>query len=504
LTTADAAVSLLASLANLTTEAVIPMLAALCRNALRHALFVFVFLLWVPSAGAWTWPVAGPVVQGFSFDPAHPYAGGQHRGIDIAAPTDSPVVAPLSGVVSFAGTVPTSGKSVTIDTADGLSITLTHLGSIAVARDAAVAEGGAVGTIGPSGTPEVDGPYVHLGVRMAADPQGYLDPLGFLPVLASPLPPAPAPAPAADPGPVPAPVPAEPPAAPAPPAEALPPVAPPPPVESPAPADAPVPPAVDVPAVQLPTVERPVAEPPAAAPPVVAPVALAPVAVESAPVETVPPVVVDPPVLPDAPGEPVIAPDGLREATAVDPVAVPRMTVVRAAPRSRPAAGPPVGVVRASRVRPLGRRASLQVDVRPAASTTAAARRAHRDLEPAAALSGVRVHRAISRAWLVLALLAFGGLAAVCVAAARIIRGPSPISEEARPDRLVAEDPGCARVAVRERAAPHRPRGGLRRAGRRVRAVPPPQGQRRLDGERDGRARHAGDGVRRQERRVAA
>ena len=35
-------------------------------------------------AGAWTWPADGPVLQPFSFDPEHPKAPGQHRGIDVA------------------------------------------------------------------------------------------------------------------------------------------------------------------------------------------------------------------------------------------------------------------------------------------------------------------------------------------------------------------------------------------------------------------------------------
>ena len=34
----------------------------------------------VSAAGAWTWPVDGPVLRPFSFDRAHPYAAGQHRG----------------------------------------------------------------------------------------------------------------------------------------------------------------------------------------------------------------------------------------------------------------------------------------------------------------------------------------------------------------------------------------------------------------------------------------
>ena len=124
----------------------------------------------------------GPVLKSFAYDVAHPYAAGQHRGVDIGADSaGTAVVAPAAGTVSFAGTVPTSGKSVTIETADGYSVTLTHLGSIAVSKGATVTEQDTVGTVGPSGTPEVDGPYVHLGIRVTSDPNGYVDPLGLLP-----------------------------------------------------------------------------------------------------------------------------------------------------------------------------------------------------------------------------------------------------------------------------------------------------------------------------------
>lgn len=128
----------------------------------------------------------GKVLQPFSYDEAHPYAAGQHRGIDIGADAaGETVVAPEAGTISFAGTVPTSGKSVTIETADGYSVTLTHLGSIGVAKGASVSEGVAIGTIGPSGTPEVDVPYLHLGIRQTADANGYVDPLGLLPPLSA-------------------------------------------------------------------------------------------------------------------------------------------------------------------------------------------------------------------------------------------------------------------------------------------------------------------------------
>lgn len=129
-----------------------------------------------------SWPVQGPVLRPFVYDEAHPYAAGQHRGIDIGASgAGENVVAPAAGTVSFAGTVPTNGKSITIVTADGYSVTLTHLGSILVAKGAAVAERDAIATIGPSGTPEFARPYVHLGIRHTADADGYLDPLEFLP-----------------------------------------------------------------------------------------------------------------------------------------------------------------------------------------------------------------------------------------------------------------------------------------------------------------------------------
>ena len=174
-------------------------------------------LLLAPAASAWTWPAAGPVLQPFQFDPSHPYAAGQHRGVDLGGAEGSTVLAPAAGTVSFAGTVPSSGKSVTIETPDGYSLTLTHLGSISVDRNAAVAEGGPVGTIGPSGDGEVAQPYVHLGVRLTAQAQGYLDPLTLLPPrgAAPPVDPAPAPSPAPVPPPAAAPAPAPPPAAPA-------------------------------------------------------------------------------------------------------------------------------------------------------------------------------------------------------------------------------------------------------------------------------------------------
>src|SRR5262249_52880415 len=144
----------------------------------RIAVIAFCALvLPVSAAQAWTWPVDGLVLRPFSFDRAHPYTAGQHRGVDLSAPTGANVVAPAEGVVSFAGTVPTGGKTVSIDTPSGYTATLVHLGSIGVRRGVHVAEDAVVGTVGPSGVVDLSQPYVYFGLRLTSDEQGYVDPL---------------------------------------------------------------------------------------------------------------------------------------------------------------------------------------------------------------------------------------------------------------------------------------------------------------------------------------
>ncbi len=170
---------------------------------MRHRLVLLPVLLatlvCAPPALAWTWPQDGPVLQPFILG-GDPYAAGQHRGIDVAGPPGAAVRAPTAGTVSFAGFVPSGGRTVTIQTADGLAVTLLHLGSLGVARGASVAEGATVGTLALIGDSDHPVPYVQMGVRVAADPQGYLDPMVFLPVRApAEAPSAPVDEPVADP-----------------------------------------------------------------------------------------------------------------------------------------------------------------------------------------------------------------------------------------------------------------------------------------------------------------
>ena len=140
-------------------------------------------LVVVPAAAGWVWPADGPVLRPFSLAEDE-YAAGQHRGLDIAAATGADVRAPASGTVTFSGSVPGGGRALTIQTSDGLAVTLLQLASVAVPRGAGVAEGAVVGTVGASEDAVTAAPHVHLGIRVATEPNGYVDPARLLPARA--------------------------------------------------------------------------------------------------------------------------------------------------------------------------------------------------------------------------------------------------------------------------------------------------------------------------------
>jgi hypothetical protein len=525
--------------------------------------FVALVVLTAPSAAsAWTWPVEGPVLRPFSFG-SDPYAAGQHRGIDIGSPTGAPVVAPAGGAVSFAGTVPTGGKTVTIQTPSGYAVTLVHLGSIAVARGAVVQEGARVGTVGPSGVPDLPEPYVYLGIRVAADDQGYVDPLLFLP----PRPAPPAPTPAAEPPPAPAPV-EEAPAAEAPPV--APPAAEPPAVEPAADgASASEPPettadsgaagegattragetageaepahetaepasheghlvASEQPAstdAAAPSSEPPVETPESDAPPTAA--AAAPVAA-SAPAAEAPSVAAPVDESTRASAEPAARPTRPERAWSVPTASTePRSQQGARAGPKRPApdrhaasehplvmSAPEPRAVRSARAVtvPVDAPVSVYRRHRPDVSATAAPARAERHA------GGHADRRATSSSSLVTALAWTGGAAAAAVAAAvmfLVLRrrprdGAAPAAGEGARIMVLlggaeaGADPRGAGLAVRGGPAAPGSRDGIRRSGGHLRPLPPAARERRVDGERDGRARDAGDGLGGQRRRLAA
>ena len=167
-------------------------------------------LLAPPAQAAWSWPLRGELIGTYR-NGDDPYAGGQHRGIDIAGAAGARVVAAAGGEVRFAGTAGSSGLTVAVRTADGFDTSYLHLSSVAVREGVGVSAGDTIGAVGTSGRRSAVRPHLHFGVRAAGTRHDYRNPLDFLPVL-----PAPPRARAPDPHPAPLPAPVPPARAPAP------------------------------------------------------------------------------------------------------------------------------------------------------------------------------------------------------------------------------------------------------------------------------------------------
>jgi len=419
----------------------------------------------VSAANAWTWPVDGPVLRPFSFDHAHPYAGGQHRGVDLGAPGGTQVLAPAGGIVSFAGTVPTGGKTVSIETPLGYTATLVHLGSIGVKRGAPVGEGSVVGTVGPSGVPELTEPYVYFGLRTTSDQQGYVDPMVFLPSRTG-----------------------------APPATA---------------ADAP---AVTAVAGAASTAEAPAAEPvvaatttvtanapaesvagsPAASAPVAAPVSAR---VEPSAARAVAEARPTSHARVDEETGPSVSLGAAAVTLARVPVRITQRRAVKAAPRYRRRPSP----AQSHDSRPaVGSSHGLQHEAEQASRLVAAM------TQPAASRESDHSWTFVLGALVLIFALARAWRRRSAQKAARIMSLPETETHVHAGEPSEKESPGGPSLAVRVRAETPGTCGGVRSPGGHLRAVPPLEGGRRPDGEWDGRARHAGDGYGRSRGRVAA
>jgi len=98
-----------------------------------------------------------------------------HRGVDYAAPTGSPVIAPAAGRVALVGRVADGfelhGNTIGIDHGQGVESIFIHLNSINVQEGEFVQAGQTIGTIGNTGAST--GPHLHWGLYVngvAVDP----------------------------------------------------------------------------------------------------------------------------------------------------------------------------------------------------------------------------------------------------------------------------------------------------------------------------------------------
>lgn len=132
----------------------------------------------VDFAQAFIRPVAGRISG--RFGRARSYNGQQgaaHSGMDIAAPTGTPVKAPAAGVVTFTNPdLYLTGGTVLLDHGHGVSSNFLHLSRIDVRVGDRIAQGQVLGAVGATG--RATGPHLHWGVNwfdVRVDPQLVLE-----------------------------------------------------------------------------------------------------------------------------------------------------------------------------------------------------------------------------------------------------------------------------------------------------------------------------------------
>lgn len=107
----------------------------------------------------------------------HPVLGSRrsHKGVDLAAPTGTPVYATADGIVGRANWFSSYGLYVRIDHGADLETRYAHMSKLAVAAGERVKKGDIIGYVGSTG--RSTGPHLHYEVRIdgvAVNPLPYM------------------------------------------------------------------------------------------------------------------------------------------------------------------------------------------------------------------------------------------------------------------------------------------------------------------------------------------
>jgi murein DD-endopeptidase MepM/ murein hydrolase activator NlpD len=113
------------------------------------------------NPGGFIRPVNGTVTSPFG-------DGRGHKGMDIAAPTGTPIAAAKAGTVTFAGAQSGYGNVVYISHGGGVETRYGHMSKITCRRGLQVSQGQKIGEVGSTG--HATGPHVHVEIRINGTP----------------------------------------------------------------------------------------------------------------------------------------------------------------------------------------------------------------------------------------------------------------------------------------------------------------------------------------------
>jgi murein DD-endopeptidase MepM/ murein hydrolase activator NlpD len=128
------------------------------------------------GSGQMAWPLNARLSSPFGYR-IHPIfkTRKMHTGIDLAAPSGTPIRAADGGTIVFAGWRGGYGKTVIVQHGNGLATLYAHLSSIKVGSGQSVGKGDVVGLVGSTGYST--GPHLHFEVRKNGSP---VNPLSYL------------------------------------------------------------------------------------------------------------------------------------------------------------------------------------------------------------------------------------------------------------------------------------------------------------------------------------
>jgi murein DD-endopeptidase MepM/ murein hydrolase activator NlpD len=127
------------------------------------------------SSSGLIWPVSGPITSPYGPRCLPNGDCAFHPGIDIGAPSGTPIRAAAAGTVIYSGWMDGYGNLVVIDHANGLTTAYAHQSSIASGNGTSVSQGQVIGYVGCTGY--CFGPHLHFEVRVSGEP---VNPLNYL------------------------------------------------------------------------------------------------------------------------------------------------------------------------------------------------------------------------------------------------------------------------------------------------------------------------------------